>query len=541
MKKIVGGILLLIISGAFFYFQMPVIAYGFTGLGVLVVLISFLALILFSNLSYNQSTKRFSWGKGLLFFNILLIFSLLYFLIIPFFTSSPIFHSAKFKKLLGSVKAGSNISDHIAPISLDEIRTVDKPLANLVGQKILGSQPALGSQVELGEFTIQKIKNELIWVAPLEHSGFFKWLNNREGTPGYVTVSATNERDVKLVQQIGGKPLKIKYQNGSFFGEDLKRKIYFNGNMNHGLTEYSFELDDNGLPFWVVTTYKKEVGFKGRNATGILIVNPQNGELKSYKINEIPDWVDRVQPSGFVQEQIDDWGEYVNGYWNFANINKLTSTEGLVLVYGKDNKSYWYTGLTSVGKDESTVGYMLVDSRTKQATYYKQSGATEYAAQKSAEGKVQEKEFYATTPIPYNINNIPTYVMSLKDNAGLVKMYAMVGINDYTIVGVGNTLRETLTSFKNTYNMSSNVLNTNSEVTKKEIIGVISRIQNDVKNGNSFYYFIIEGSSKIFVGSSSISSHIPVTQVGDSIKIEYDEDIEVVADISSFKNLKLEK
>nr|WP_305069954.1 hypothetical protein [Flavobacterium covae] len=211
------------------------------------------------------------------------------------------------------------------------------------------------------------------------------------------------------------------------------------------------------------------------------------------------------------------------------------------LVYGKDNKSYWYTGLTSVGKDESSVGFVLVDTRTKQATFYKQSGATEFAAQNSAQGKVQEKGYNASLPIPYNINNIPTYVMTLKDRGGLVKMFAMVSIHDYTIVGVGNTMRETLMAYKNAYNMSGDGIKLETATDKKTVKSVVTRIQNDVKNGNSFYYFTIQGENKIFIGSSQLSNQLPITHVGDQVEITYDTDTEEVIDVSNFKNLSLEK
>ena len=195
--------------------------------------------------------------------------------------------------------------------------------------------------------------------------------------------------------------------------------------------------------------------------------------------------------------------------------------------------------MTSVGKDESAVGFVLVDTRTKESTFYKQSGATEFAAQSSAQGKVQEKGYRASLPIPYNINNIPAYVMTLKDDGGLVKMYAMVDISDYTIVGVGNTMRETLTSFKNVYNMADNKINPNAVSDKKIVKSIITRIQNDVKNGNSFYYFKVKDYPNIFVGSSQISNQLPVTIVGDSISVSFDQDLEEIIDISSFINLNL--
>ena len=352
-------------------------------------------------------------------------------------------------------------------------------------------------------------------------------------------VSATNERDVKLVQNIAGAAIKIKYQQGAFFQSDIHRHVYFNGNATVGLADFSFEIDDAGNPFWIVTKYGKKIGFAGKEAIGVIVVDAQSGVINEYSIAKTPKWVDRIQPLDFIEDQLNDWGEYVHGYWNFSNQDKLQTTEGLTLVYGKDNKSYWYTGLTSVGKEESAVGFVLVDTRTKETTFYKQGGATEFAAQSSAQGKVQEKGYKASLPIPYNINNIPTYVMTLKDDGGLVKMFAMVAISDYTIVGVGNTMRETLTSFKNVYNMADNKINPNSVSNKKSLKSVVTRIQNDVKNGNSFYYFKVKDYPNIFVGSSQISNQLPVTMVGDSIKISFDVDLEEVIDISSFENINL--
>ena len=194
-----------------------------------------------------------------------------------------------------------------------------------------------------------------------------------------------------------------------------------------------------------------------------------------------------------------------------------------------------------MGSDESTVGFVLVNTRTKKAVWYKQSGATEYAAQNSAKGKVQEKGFSASAPIPYNINNIPTYVMTLKDNGGLVKMYAMVAIEDYTIVGVGNNLREALMAYKNAYNQTGNKISTKSKTEKNIIKSIITRINGDVKNGNTYYYFTLKNFPKIFIGSTQISNDFPVSNSGDSVYVSFDNDNQEVIDISSFKNKSIGK
>ena len=540
MKKVVLVLILLIIGFLLFYLNLPVLQYGFYGIGIIALFLLFIYFLLSLGISVDNSGKKFIIGSRpnkILLSLMGLIF--IYLTVIPLFTTATIFHTASYQKMIGKVENGTKISKHIAPISMDKIRVVDQELAYLLGEKIIGSQPALGSQIELGKFSIQKVNNELYWIAPLLHSGFFKWLNNKEGTPGYVMVSATNERDVKLVQEIDGKPLRIKYQPNAYFQSDIHRHVYFNGFASDGLADFTFEIDEKGNPFWVITSYTKEIGFSGKNTTGIVVVDAQTGSIQNYAIQNSPSWVDRIQPADFIEEQLNDWGEYVNGYWNFSNTNKLQITEGLTLVYGENNNSYWYTGLTSVGSDESAVGFVLVDTRTKETTFYKQSGATEYAAQSSAEGKVQEKGYKASLPIPYNINNIPTYVMTLKDDGGLVKMYAMVAINDYTIVGVGNSMRETLTLFKSVYNSAGNKINPSSSDAKKKLSSVVTRIQSDVKNGNSFYYFTIKDYPNIFVGSSQVSSELPVTVVGDSVKISFDIDNEQVIDVTSFDNLNL--
>ena len=545
-RFVIISIVLLIVS---LYWTMPVFNYGFWGLPfylILVLVVFLLKPILISSTPLVQISKKGepTWNnihfKPNKFLIIGIVLCLIYATIIPAITSWSLFRNQAYRNLIGNVEIGSDFKNHMTPISLNKIRVVDQELAYNLGDKVLGAQSGLGSQVTLGEFTIQKVNDQLYWVAPLMHSGFFKWNKNRSGTPGYVMVNATNERDVKLVQQVGGKSIRIKYQSAAFFGDNLYRHIYMHGHFTEGLTDFTFEIDDKGMPYWVVTKFKKKVGFYGSDAVSVLVVNAADGSIVEYAMHNVPAWIDRIQPEKFIEEQLNDWGEFVHGYWNFSNENKLKITEGLTLVYGEDNKSYWYTGLTSVGADESTVGFVLVDTRTKKAIWYKQSGATESAAQNSAMGKVQEKGYTATIPTPYNINNIPTYVMTLKDNAGLVKMYAMVAIEDYTIVGVGNTLMETLMAYRNAFNTNGNRLNTQSLSKKISKKGVVARMNSDVKNGNSYYYFTMEGEDKIFVGTTQISNDFPLTYAKDSIEIMYENDKEKLIGVSSFSNLSIQ-
>ena len=544
MKKLRHVILVLIVASVMLYAVMPTINFGFTGFPIIILVLTGIWTLLnnpFNIIAGKNNAPTLKIDKPGKIPLIILVVVAVYIIIVPFITSWALLRTDDYRNLIGKVETESNLSNHMLPISIEKIRVVDQSLAQLLGDKVLGSQPALGSQVTLGTFNIQKVKNDLYWVAPLLHSGFFKWQKNMEGTNGYVMVNACNERDVKLVQEIDGKKVFIKYQSEAYFFDNLERYLYFHGYWNVGLTDYSFEIDDAGTPYWVVTKFKKTIGFAGEEAQGVVIVNAQTGEINDYSIANTPKWVDRIQPGEFIETQLNNWGEYVKGYWNFSNENKLKITEPVSLVYGDDNNAYWYTGLTSVGSDESTVGFVLVNTRTKKAVWYKQSGATEYAAQNSAKGKVQEKGFSASAPIPYNINNIPTYVMTLKDNGGLVKMYAMVAIEDYTIVGVGNNLREALMAYKNAYNQTGNKISTKSKTEKNIIKSVITRINGDVKNGNTYYYFTLKNFPKIFIGSTQISNDFPVSNSGDSVYVSFDNDNQEVIYISSFKNKSIGK
>lgn len=546
MNKLKNVLLLILVGFILVYVNLPVINFKFLGFPILLAFLIVIWIVLENLASINalgnqQHVQSLPKLKSTKIPVILLSIIFVYSTVVPFASSWALFRNGDYRNLIGKVEIGKDLSKHMLPISLEKIRVVDQSLAEILGDKVLGSQPALGSQVTLGEFNIQKVNNDLYWVAPLMHSGFFKWQKNTQGTNGYVMVNACNERDVKLIQEINGKKIYIKYQSEAYFFDNLERYLYFNGYWNVGLTDYSFEIDDAGIPYWVVTKYKKTVGFQGMEAQGVVILNAQTGEISEFGIANAPKWVDRIQPARFIENQLNDWGNYVKGFWNFSNEDKLQITENASLVYGDDNDAYWYTGLTSVGADESTVGFVLVNSRTKKAIWYKQSGATEFAAQNSAKGKVQEKGFSASLPIPYNINNIPTYVMTLKDNGGLVKMYAMVAIEDYTIVGVGNTLREALMAYKNAFNTTGNKINAKSKTEKQNIVSVITRINGDVKNGNTYYYFTLKSSKKVFIGSSQISNDFPVSAVGDSVQVSFDNDNQEIIDVSMFNNKSVGK
>lgn len=525
--------LLLCLTSLLFYFYvfMPTVAYGFYGLPI-VLMLSVLPIFLYES---NKSLKKNKFWFT--FSTLVLLGSFLYGTVWAFFVTAPIFHAQKYRNLIGQVDESGIFANDITPTPLDKIRIVDQYVAYRLGDKVLGAQPALGSQVYLGEFALQKVGNDLFWIAPLLHSGFFKWLNNREGTPGYVMVSASNERDVRFVQEIDKKPIRLRYQHEAYGFDQLERHLYFSGYMTRPLADYTFEVDDQFKPYWVATLYEKKIGFAGEDAIGVVTVDAQTGEINEYTIENAPLWIDRIHPEDFIDDQLDDWGEYVKGFWNISNEGKLEVSQDLSLVYGNDERSYWYTGLTSVGADEGTVGFILCDTRTKKTKWYKQIGATEQAARYSAMGKVQEKGYIASDPIVYNINNNATYVMSLKDQAGLVKMVAMVAVEDYSIVGVGNDLTEALRAYRSALNASGSNTTTTSNAQRFSIRSRITRISNDVNSGNTYYYLMLENyGHKIFVGTSAVSPELTLSAIGDYVNISYEDGSNPTVDIVAFDN-----
>ncbi len=448
--------------------------------------------------------------------------------------SSPLFFYKAYRDQLPEPTV-TEFSSDMQTIDVNQIPIVDQDLAVKLADKKLGEKSSLGSQVQLGEPTIQNVDGKLVWVVPLHHSGFFKWITNLEGSAGYIVVSATDTQDVTYVDDY-----KIKIQPDCYLMDDLIRHIRFGKGAFTGVTDYSFELDNSGKPYWVVTTYYNKRGFALPEADGIILVDAQTGSMESYDLDEVPDWVDRVQPEDFVIDQINNRGKYVHGIFNFANTDKTQTSEGHAIIYN-NGRCYLFTGVTSVGKDESAIGFMMVDMVTKQPTFYQMSGATENAAMKSAQGKVQNYGYTATFPIVLNIENQPTYFMTLKDrDSELVKMYSFVSVKNYDIVGVGETPEEAQNNYIEALSDdgSLTVENEGEEIQSKSLTGTVERINWTVQEGETQYSLLLtEDSGSIFTASLSLSPQLPLTQPGDQVTITY-EFIEgkAVQNVTAFEN-----
>ena len=540
MKNFKSYVISFIITAVYAFVKLPVLRIDFTSLYYVLAMFFVIAGIL--NMVFDREEQRFTITNKRNFKIAIGILAIA--VVLPTLASTPIIRAKAYRNLLGTVKE-SEFTKDVSPVNVNEIRIVDEDMAMKLGDKKLGEVPAIGSVSKLGKFHIQKVGEKLYWVAPLVHRDFIKWVTNMGGTNGYVMVSANDPQDVKLVQKANGEDVKIVYQPDAYILQDLHRHVYIKGGMSRGMADYTLEIDDNGKPFWVVSLYEHKVGFGGANVNGTAIVDTKTGETKFYSIKDTPEWVDRIQPEEFVIDQINSWGVYVNGFINSVISEKgvLKATEGTSLVYGEDDKSYWYTGITSAGGDESTIGFMLVDSRTKEAKLYKQPGATEMAAMKSAEGSVQEKNYEATFPVMYNILGQPTYVSSLKDKAGLVKRVVFVSVEDYNIVGVGRDKAEAMKNYKDALESGGSGLEIDeSDEFDKELEATVKRIAADTKNGNTIYYLTLDtDDGNIFYATSKISKELPLTKEGDKIKITFSKDEKDVIEIDEFDNYNIGK
>ena len=433
-----------------------------------------------------------------------------------FVTSSQFCNASKYQKMLNVQE--SNFNEDIAEIPLSQIPVVDRDTAARLGSRKIGEVVELVSQFNVSDYYTQiNYQNKPTRVSPLEYADIIKWFTNKgDGIPYYVKIDMATQ-DTELVELKEG----MKYSPSEYFGRDLERHVRF-AYPTKMVDSISFEIDEQGHPFWIISCYDFTIGFLGGyDITGIITVDAVSGDMQYYKVGDVPSWIDCVYKADVVLNQANYWGAYVNGYWNsiISQKNVVRTTEGYN--YLAINDDIWvYTGITSVVSDESNVGFILVNLRTKEAKTYSINGAEEYSAMESAEGKIQEKGYTATFPILVNIADTPSYFISLKDDAGLVKAYSFVSVSNYQIVGVADTLAGAEEEYRRLLKESGKLENdASSQNETKEIKGTISAISSVVVNGNTTYYIMLEGDSNIYIADISLNNKLPFTNVGDSVTI----------------------
>lgn len=420
-------------------------------------------------------------------------------------------------------------------VTFDKVPLVDYQTAAQLGDKQLGKVQGLGSQYNINDdYTLVTAMDKIYRVSPLEYQDLYKWFQNRTtGIPGYVRVNVNDLNDVKLIELNQG----IRYAPSAFFQEDLMRHVRF-AYRTEILSDFSFEIDETGHPYYVISVIEPKIGFfSGWDAVGVIIVDAVSGDMTKYAIDDVPMWVDRVQPTDLAWYQIDNWGYYVNGFFNtlFGRKDVIQTTEGFNYVV-IEGQVHVYSGMTSVGSDRSIVGFSLINLRTKAATYYQVGGADETSAMSSAQGQVQDLGYSATFPVLLNFEGVPSYFMSLKDNEGLIKQYALVSVTDYSVVGVGTSVEATKTAYRQRL-VEVGLLEA-PQITSTTLEVTITRIASAIVNGQSTYYVTVAEDPRLFVVDVNLSPEIVLSQVGDTVRLTFKTDaLGATIDVLVFDNL----
>lgn len=432
--------------------------------------------------------------------------------------SSPIVNASKYRQLINLTER--NFTEDIQQVSYNEIPLLDRASATILGSRKMGSMVEYVSQFEVSDdYTQINYQGAPTRVTPLKYGSIIKWFTNKSsGIPAYMRIDMATQ-DVECVKLEQG----IKYSESDHFGRNIHRYLRFKY-PTYIFADLNFEIDDNGTPYWVCPVKDYTIGlFGGETIKNVVLVNAITGEDTNYKINEVPSWIDRVFSADLLISYYDYYGTLKHGYWNtvFSQKDCLQTTDGYNYLALEDD--VWvYTGVTSVGGDESNVGFVLMNQRTAETRYYSISGAEEYSAMASAEGQVQHLNYTATFPLLLNIANEPTYFIALKDGAGLVKKYAMVNISKYQIVSIGDSVSECEKTYIDL--LKTNKITADTDITTlPTITGNITKIAEGVIDGNSHYYILLDTSDAIFDVSVVDYLNIIKFNVGDRVTLTYSE------------------
>lgn len=392
----------------------------------------------------------------------------------------------------------------IEQVDYADVPVIDRDSAILLGNRAMGSIPEYVSQFEIADTYSQiNYNGRPVRVSPLAYADLFKWLSNRDsGIPAYVLVDmVTQEAEVVRLKQ------PILYSDSEPLLRNVDRHVQL-CYPTYMFDQKSFELDDEGNPWWVYPVQRKTIGlFGGTTVARVVLVNACTGETQDFAVEECPTWVDRAYPADLLIEQYNWSGAYQGGWLNSwlgqeGVVRTTSGTNGELgynyLAQGED--IYLYTGVSSVTADNSNVGFILVNQRTGDSRYYalSQGGATEDSAMASAEGQVQHLGYQATYPLLLNVAGQPTYFMALKDAAGLVKMYAMINVEQYQSVATGSTVGECQEAYLGMLAADGLLAEEDAATSTHEVTGTIASVAQAVIEGNSHFYVTLEGDETIY-------------------------------------------
>ena len=455
--------------------------------------------------------KPLKYGFG--FIGLLIIF-----MMIASLAGIQFFNATRYRDLI--LIENGDFSQDVAEINMSQIPVVDRDTATRLGSRKLGEMSELVSQFEIeNDYTQINYKGSPYRVTPLSYADPIKWFyNQKKGLPAYITVNMVTQQ-TDLVWLENG----MKYSPSEYFFRNIYRHMRFSYPTKIFET-VSFEIDDSGTPYWVAPTIAYRIGWwSGKDIDGAILVNAITGESVFYEKDEVPQWIDQLYDSDLIITQLDDNGRFQNGYINsiFGQKNVRRTTYGYNYL-ALDDDVYLYTGMSSVTADQSNIGFVLVNLRTKATRFYTVPGATETSAMASAQGQVQHLKYSATFPLLLNISDRPTYFVSLKDDAGLVKMYAFVDVEQYQIVGTGATIDDARKNYRTALNLEDVEIGEPADMKEKD--GTIDAVTDTVIAGNTCYYFTLKGSDTVYAAYVTIHESLPFLKSGDQITFTYTED-----------------
>ena len=550
VKRVIVSLLLTLVVGAVaYYFMLPALNFKAMELYIYiaVILVSYIGIFGVLSKAYFRP-EYMEYAKNKVKIPIILILVLAVLVGIGYLTGAEFFRAKDYAELI-DVKEG-NFAEEIAEVDFNSVPRLDKDSSNMIATRALGELSDYVSQFVVNSYYSTQInyKGTPVRVQSLDYGDIFKWLKNtKEGIPAYIIVDMTTQKaeTVRL-------PEGMKYSPAEHFNEYLIRHVRFKyPSLMFG--DPSFEIDDTGRPYWIIPVLDKTIGiFGGTDVIGAIIVDSINGDTTLVstsldKNTKLPtdkfvtdkefQWLDQVYSVNIVNQQYNYYGKYNNGFWNsiIGQENVRVTSQGSNYLALNDDV-YMYTGVTSISSDQSIIGFVLINQRTKEAVYYKQAGALEETARTSAQGKVQQYGYRATFPILLNVSGEPTYFMALKDSSELVKMYAMVNVEQSTIVGVGSNLAECTENYaaelqKNGVNVNVDVDSMGQEETpdapKEETVdvkGKVEEIRSVITGGETYFYIKLADNNAYYKVAVKNAEKIVILNVGDEITFTVEKD-----------------
>lgn len=537
-----------VFAGILFYFMLPALNFKSYDLYIYLgaVVASYVVFnALFSNVfgkpEYVPYVKRRAIVPGIIIAVLLVAVG------VGYLVSCEFFRASSYSKII-SVDTDSSFSEDIEEQTADsfsEIPKLDEDTAAQLAARALGALKDIGS---VSQFTIAPENSQINYqgkpyrVVPLQYADIIKWLvNTREGFPGYVMVNMADE-STNFVELKDGS---IRYSAYEHFNKLLKRHLRFEF-PTYLFADATFEVNDDGDPFWICARLDKTIGlFGGTDVIGIVLVDAVSGECIEYSMDQLKDdpnlqWIDRVYDSDLIVQQYNYYGKYQKGFWNslLGQKDVIKTTDGYNYI-AKNDDVWMYTGVTSVTSDQSIIGFVLVNQRTKEADFYNVTGGTEYSAQQAAEGRVMDLGYTATFPLLLNIGGEPTYFLSLKDPKNqIVQQYALINVANYNNnkMGVtGTDLSKCLASYIESLKEKGITVDINPDdvvtpgtnedktpdTTKLTASGTIADIRTAVMGGESYYYIKLDSNEAYFAIAASKDEGVVILNRGDSVTVTY--------------------